>query len=263
MLDKRNILIYLSIKFKGDWNAIYDALLGHVEIDVKEAMSLSEDIINHTLTILDDNYPECLSHIYHPPFVLYYQGDISLLNKGKKKIGVVGSRKASAYGLKCTEDILKDIVQDIITVSGLAIGIDGKAHATSLKYGGRTIAVLGSGLNYTYPNENINLYRWIRKKDLLISEYPDEVPPAPGNFPQRNRIIVGLSDGLFVPEIYNRSGTSCSVAYALMMNKDVMCPPHPYDSECICNRLIHDGAFLVQNGQDILDVIGEIKNEKS
>jgi DNA processing protein len=210
------------------------------------------------LTIWDKNYPTLLKEIYDPPAVLYYQGDISYLNR--KAIGVVGTRKISGYGQQVTESLTADLVgAGLVIVSGLARGVDSVAHRTALKNGGKTVAVLAGGLNLIYPPENEKLAKEISSGNgAVISEFPPNYPHLAGNFPTRNRIISGLSIGVLVTEAAQDSGSLITARAALEQGREVFAVPGPINSflsEGPAN-LIRNGAQLIMNYKDILDTLG-------
>ncbi|NLB48903.1 MAG: DNA-processing protein DprA, partial [Erysipelotrichia bacterium] len=196
--NSRKLLIYLAVKYQGDFGKVLTAL--QLKEDIETPYEVVEEVCNSlkckTMTFLDYDYPEKLKKIYRPPLVLFYYGDITLLGDQQKTIAVVGSRQASDYGKEVTEKILSEMPKDCILVSGLARGIDTLAHEAALNHRVRTIAILGSGIAYCYPSENRHLYEKIKNNYLLLSEYPSLVEPKQVNFPQRNRIIVGLADVL-------------------------------------------------------------------
>jgi len=172
-------------------------------------------------TIEDDIYPQCLREISNPPLKLYYKGNLDLL-KDERLIAVVGTRNPSSYGKLCCEYMVKKMtIANITIVSGFAKGIDTIAHKTSLLTGGKTIAVIASGLDIVYPASNLSLYREIEEKGLILSEYEAGVKPFKFNFPQRNRIIAGLSKGTIVVESKDRGGSLITADLALEFNRDV------------------------------------------
>ena len=177
------------------------------------------------IKLQDENYPEKLRNIYNPPKELYILGNEKLLNE--KAIAVVGCRACSDYGRKVSFEISKQLNKhDIVVVSGLAKGIDSYAHKGAIYENGKTIAVLGCGLDVIYPAENKELYMQILKaKGVIITEYPIGTRPLKQNFPARNRIISGLSDGVLVVEARKRSGTLITVEHALEQGKDVYAVP--------------------------------------
>lgn len=254
ILKTREILAYLAIDEKGDWNRIYERLGPGKYVNEEEARKVISQVNCSYVTMDDPEYPKCLKDIYHPPFVLFYYGDINLLKAcGEEgQIAIIGSRQNSAYGARMTEKIAKGLANKYIVVSGMAMGIDAIAQQATIEAGGKTIAVLGSGINVCYPMENYDLYQTIKKDHLVISEYPEGVPPSPEKFPLRNRIIAGLSKGVVVTEAGNISGTSITVTLALQNNRAVMCVPYDAEKESACNRLIKEGAYLVENSQDVM-----------
>ena len=208
------------------------------------------------ITINDDVYPECLKEISNPPLKLYYKGNLDLL-KDERLIAVVGTRNPSSYGKLCCEYMVKKMTSANITiVSGFAKGIDSIAHKTSLLAGGKTIAVIASGLDIVYPASNLSLYREIEEKGLILSEYEAGVKPFKFNFPQRNRIIAGLSKGTIVVESKDRGGSLITADLALEFNRDVYAVPGDVFSEYSkgCNNLIRDSkAKSLSNINELLD----------
>ena len=208
------------------------------------------------ITINDDVYPECLKEISNPPLKLYYKGNLDLL-KEERLIAVVGTRNPSSYGKLCCEYMVKKMTSaNIIIVSGFAKGIDSIAHKTSLLTDGKTIAVIASGLDIVYPASNLSLYREIEEKGLILSEYEAGVKPFKGNFPQRNRIIAGLSKGTIVVESKNRGGSLITADLALEFNRDVYAVPGDVFSEYSrgCNNLIRDSrAKSLSNINELLE----------
>ncbi|WP_347550364.1 DNA-processing protein DprA [Pseudalkalibacillus hwajinpoensis] len=206
------------------------------------------------VTRYDQAYPERLSHIYDPPWVIYCIGNQQLLHD-QKALSVVGSRYPSKNAETAMNFILNPIVSEGWTlISGLAIGIDTLAHRLAL-HQGRTVAVLGSGFKHIYPNLNQELASLIAKKGLLISEYPPDRPPEKHQFPERNRIISGLSAGTLVIEARKRSGSLITADQAIEQGRDVFClPGRITDAHADgTNRLIQQGAKLVLEADDILN----------
>ena len=207
-------------------------------------------------TIEDDIYPQCLKEISNPPLKLYYKGNLDLL-KDERLIAVVGTRNPSSYGKLCCEYMVKKMTNANITVvSGFAKGIDSIAHKTSLLTDGKTIAVIASGLDIVYPASNLSLYREIEEKGLILSEYEAGVKPFKFNFPQRNRIIAGLSKGTIVVESKDRGGSLITADLALEFNRDVYAVPGDVFSEYSkgCNNLIRDSkAKSLSNINELLD----------
>ena len=201
---------------------------------------------------MDAEYPRRLKEIYLPPIVLFYKGDLTLLNE--RLVALVGSREHSNYAKQCTKIIVQDLVQKKIgIISGLAKGVDSLAHLECLKDDGKTIAVIGSGLDVVYPPENANLYKEIGEKGLIISEYPLGSRPLKFHFPYRNRIIAGLSHGVCVVEAKERSGSLITANIALSENREVFAIPGSIFSSHSkgTNQLIEAGACLVSSAETI------------
>ncbi|TDF98238.1 DNA-processing protein DprA [Paenibacillus piri] len=206
------------------------------------------------LTRFDEEYPDLLKETAQPPWVLYYRGDVRLLNQ--PCIAVVGTRTPTVYGRKTAEHISEALsTAGVCVVSGLARGIDSAAHAGALKADGGTIAVLGCSIEQVYPPENKPLYDMIASNGLLLSEYPLNTKPHPGLFPQRNRIIAGLSLGVLVVEAALQSGSLITADQALEESRDVFAIPGPINSPKSQGALalIKQGAKLVCSVQDILE----------
>ncbi|MGT2756832.1 DNA-processing protein DprA [Streptococcus ovuberis] len=205
-----------------------------------------------SLSLLDDAYPLELKEIYNPPVLLFYQGDLDLLEQ--PKLGIVGSRNASASGVAAVQKIVKELQNHFVIVSGLARGIDTAAHMASLKNGGQTIGVIGCGLDVYYPKENRQLQDYMSKHQLILSEYPPGTQPLKFHFPERNRIIAGLSRGLVVAEAKLRSGSLITCERALEEGRDVFAVPgNIVDGQSEgCHHLIREGAKCISSGQDIL-----------
>ena len=205
------------------------------------------------ITIENENYPLALKNIYDPPYLLYGQGT---LEPAANALGIVGARIPSHYGRSQAYKIAEVLAKKGLTiVSGLARGIDTEAHKGALAAKGKTTAVLGSGLMSLYPAENRKLAEQIAESGAVISEYPPLMPPEPGNFPARNRIISGLSQGVLVVEAKEKSGALITADFALEQGRDVYALPGPITSELSrgTNRLIQQGAKLILGPEDILE----------
>ncbi|WP_024614708.1 DNA-processing protein DprA [Clostridium sp. Ade.TY] len=201
----------------------------------------------------DDRYPESLKNIQEPPYVIFYKGDISLLIN-YDIVAIVGSRKNTSYGEMSTRVITKDLASnDICIVSGGALGIDKIAHDECLKNNGKTIAVLGCGLDVCYPLSNKSLFNKIEQEGLIISEFLPGTKPNAYNFPRRNRIISGLAKGIIITEANKKSGSLITASCALDQGKDILVVPHTIFSNggCGCNCLIRDGAYIYTCLDDI------------
>ena len=250
-MDK--ILVYFAIKYEGEWDSIYAAINKKERVDPVEMEKVLSKNTSKYVTLIDDKYPARLKSIYKPPFVLFYKGDFELLNGSERYIAVIGSRKNNDYGKNVTSKLVSELVKEnVIIVSGLASGIDSIAHKCSLDNGGKTIAVVGSGLDRVYPLENEGLQNDIYSNGLVVSEYPSFIESKKDNFPKRNRIIAGLSDGVLVTQAKKKSGSMITVSRALEMGKEIFCVPDIIGVDSGCNQLIKEGARLVENAYDVL-----------
>jgi len=216
------------------------------------------------VTILDEGYPKLLKEVFSPPVVLYYKGDISILDK--PTLAVVGSRKFTVYGKNATEKIVSGLAQaKIVIVSGMALGIDTFAHETALYEKGETVAVLGCGLDKPYPVTNTNLFNKIIKSGgLVMSEYMPGKPPLSQHFPARNRIVSGISKGVLIVEGNIKSGALITARDALEQNRDVFAVPGPIfgESSSGTNQLLKMGANPVTGAEDILEYYGHKTENK-
>ncbi len=217
------------------------------------------------LTLDDREYPELLKKIKNPPFVLYGKGQVPDDTWFSRSIAVVGTRKTTYYGREVTKFLAEDLTAAGLTiVSGLAIGVDAVAHMICIENGGKTIAVLGCGVDCCYPKENIGIYNSIIKnKGCIVSEYPLGQSPTKGSFPARNRIIAGLSNGVVVTEGAEDSGSLITADFAIQFGRKVFAVPGPITSSMSKGpyKLISRGAKLVTSAGDILKEL-KIKNEK-
>ena len=205
-----------------------------------------------SFSILDEIYPWDLSEIYNPPALLFYQGNIDLLEL--PKVAVVGSRDSSKLGNQSVQKIIKELNNELIIVSGLARGIDTAAHMAALQNGGRTIAVIGTGLDVFYPKANKKLQSYIGKNHLVLSEYGPGEQPLKFHFPERNRIIAGLCRGVIVAEAKMRSGSLITCERAMEEGRDVFAIPGSIlDGKSDgCHHLIQEGAKCIMSGSDVL-----------
>lgn len=233
---------------------IADKIISVQKKDLDREFSLAKKYGLRIISFEDDDYPRNLRQIPGFPIVLYLKGQI--LEQDNISIGIVGSRRASIYGLHCAEKFAYDLSDKGLTViSGMARGIDTYAHKGALKRGGRTIAVIGSGFSNIYPPENIGLAEEISKNGAVVSEFPLDALPLPQNFPRRNRVISGLSLGLLVVEAARNSGALITADFALEQGREVFALPGKVDSNTSfgTNELIKQGSKLVSCIDDILE----------
>lgn len=222
----------------------------------EEIQKICEQKQIHTVSILEENYPEVLREIYAPPVILYYNG---ILESDARRVAMVGSRRYSGYGQAIALEFGEKLAAAGLTVvSGAARGIDSFSHLGALK-GGRTVAVLGCGVDIAYPSENRKLlYDIADSGGAVISEYEPGTRPLPAYFPARNRIISGLAEGTLVVEAAERSGSLITAEMALSAGRDVYAIPGSiYAPGCAgCNNLIRQGAKLVAEPADVLEEFG-------
>ena len=223
---------------------------------------MNQEKIN-ILTIQDKEYPRILRQIYDYPITLYIKGNNDILNN--TNIAIIGCRDCTEYGKKAAEYFSYNLAKENVTiVSGLARGIDGYSHIGALKAKGKTIAVLGNGLDIVYPKQNEIIYqKIIEENGAIVSEYPLGTKPEKNNFPERNRIISGISKGVLIIEAKERSGTIVTADFALEQGRDVYVVPGNINSpnSVGTNRLIKEGAMLVTNYKDILEILWQTYNK--
>jgi DNA processing protein len=255
---------------KADWIALgvsdtqaqllVDGLADRALLD--KELALIEKAGAQFYTIIDDEYPEQLKQIYAPPAVLYCQG--GSLNS-LRSLAFIGSRAANQYAQRTINALIPDLVaQGITIVSGGAIGADSMAHRATLDAGGKTIAVLGSGLLKKYPYRNKQLFDEIIARDgVVLSIFPMLTEPFPGNFTARNRVIAGLSNGVVVVQAAAQSGTRITAQFALEQNRDVFAVPGSIEDPLSagCHALISEGARIISSSQDILQEYGMVQLE--
>lgn len=248
------------ISSEGISHNLANRILKQIDRFPKYANLLEDEIENLNkmnakwITFWSDDYPVNLKNIFAPPIILYYKG--SLTKSDRNSVAIVGTRTATRYGKSIAERFSKDLAQNGITViSGMARGIDSVAHRATLSSSGRTIAVVGSGLDVIYPAENRDLYNQITENGAVISEYKIGTKPDAQNFPKRNRIISGLSLGTLVVETKASGGSLQTAAYALDQNREVFAIPGNLENPQSdgTNLLIQKGeAKLVRKCEDIL-----------
>ena len=222
------------------------------ELDEQKLADLTAE--QKFITILSDDYPDVLKETYQPPLVLFYEGDKSLLHQ--RQIAIVGSRLASPYAYQVMEQLLPPLIDDgLVITSGLAKGVDSYAHQLAMIYHGKTIGVVGCGIDICYPKEVRSVYERMKNQQLIVSEYPATTPVRRFHFPLRNRIIAGLAEGVCVIEAKDKSGSLITAQLAIDEGRSVFSVP----GEGLSRRntgtlkLIQDGAKCVISASDILD----------
>jgi len=229
------------------------------EVDVGAEIEICRENNVDILIESDPRYPRALCEVPDPPGLLFVRGTID--QRDAMSIGIVGTRHGTQYGLRQANRLAASLARAGLTiVSGLARGIDAAAHRGALEAGGRTLAVLGSGVLNIYPPEHGQLAEEVIAHGALISEQPVHSPPLSGTFPQRNRIISGLSLGVIVVEAAERSGALITSRHAMEQGRDVFAVPGPVDSRASrgCHRLLRDGAILVESADDVLEHLGPL-----
>jgi DNA processing protein len=229
------------------------------EIDVEAQIALCRDNGLVILTESHSGYPRMLREIHDPPGVLFMRGQIQ--PQDALAIAIVGTRHATPYGLQQAERLAGSLARSGLTiVSGLARGIDAAAHRGALEAGGRTLAILGSGVLNIYPPEHDGLADAVAAQGALLGELPPHAEPLPGTFPQRNRIISGMSLGVIVVEAGQQSGALITARLAMEQGREVFAVPGRVDSRTSqgCHRLIRDGAKLVETADDVLEELGPL-----
>jgi DNA processing protein len=249
LLDKRLIPPSVAKEF-GGINRLLDS--ARAQLDSCRASGVS------VLIQSDPDYPLYLKEIFAPPPVLYVKGDLSALRA--HALAVVGTRSPTKYGLACARALTAELCQSAVIASGLARGIDTAAHERCMELNGRTVAVLGCGIDRIYPSENKELAERICERGALLSEFPPDAAPEAYNFPRRNRVISGVSCGVIVVEAGEKSGALITADYALQQNRVVFAVPGPINSPMSDGtfRLIKEGAVPVRSSADIFEHISEV-----
>lgn len=259
--SEKKLSAYMNEKQKNELlrNRNIGRLAEHMELLTEKGIS----VIHYE----HESYPKKLKHIYNPPGVLYVKGRlIDEINNYNSCIGIVGSRNYSMYGKEMAYYFARELAKEgLIIVSGLAMGVDGQAHRGALTAGGYTMGVLGCGINMIYPMRNAELFYEMEQSGAIISEYDLDEKPMPYNFPQRNRIISGLTDGLLVVEAGRKSGSLITAGLSLDEGRQVFAVPGRISdiNSVGTNELIREGAVCVTSPEDILMELSknsEVKN---
>ncbi|MDE5756968.1 MAG: DNA-processing protein DprA [Clostridia bacterium] len=218
------------------------------------------------MTIMDEDYPDALRDIYEPPYTLYYKGDRSFFHS-KDLLAVVGTRRVSAYGKNIMQNFVPVFLKSgFKIISGLARGVDSIGHRISLENDTPTVAIVANGLDICYPPENAEMQERIAKTGLLVSEYPIGAKPLQFHFPERNRIISALSQGVFIPEAGDKSGSLITADYAIEQGKELFVVPGNIFSQqsAGCNKKLKElQAAITLSPEDVIEALGRTakKNE--
>lgn len=260
--------VYNEFKSKEDWSGILSAKQVenierarkyNLDLKYREFASYGESMV----TIEDDEYPKDLFEVYDHPYGLYFLGDLP--RASDEMVAMVGARSCSAYGKSMAAEIGYTLGENgFVVVSGMAKGIDSASHEGCLDAGGRTVAVLGCGVDICYPAMNRKLYHRIIENGCVISEYPHGRQPLAGQFPSRNRIISGISKSLVVVEARKKSGSLITVDFALEQGKDIYVVPGRITDKMSegCNRLINQGASIITSSEDFVQSLMEVNLEQ-
>lgn len=234
------------------------SILDQAQAEIERVEAIGARVLTQEM----GEYPALLREIHDPPVVLYVLGDLAAIDG--PCISVVGSRRSTTYGINAAQSLARDLAaQGITVISGLARGIDAAAHRGTLEAGGRTVAIIGTGLETTYPREHAGLQSEILRRGAVISEFPLGTPPLPQNFPYRNRILSGLALGVLVVEAAEHSGSLITARLATEQGREVFAVPGNITSQTSfgTNFLIKDGAKLVQHWLDVVEELpGEIRD---
>lgn len=240
-------LVYLAVQYQGDYRKIKKAIDDEEPVDQSRVWEVVRQLKCKYTTILSPNYPTAFKTIKDPPYVIFYYGDLSLVER--PCISMVGMREPTDYGKNIAKRISYTLGEDFVIVSGMALGIDAICH----QYAKKTIAVLGCGIDYCYPKSNWQLYEQLKENHLVMSEYPNEVKPQRYYFPWRNRLVAGLGLALIVVQAYPKSGTMITVGYALEQGKTVFAVPCRLGDPSGTLGLIKDGATILLDIKDIYE----------
>ncbi|WP_294562758.1 DNA-processing protein DprA [uncultured Traorella sp.] len=233
----REQILYYALKYRGEYASMHRAIM-------RDETWKKVRCDQQYLTILDEEYPKELFLLEYPPYILFYEGDLTLLKY--PKVCVIGSRNCSGYAHNGCHELIRSLDAHTVIVSGMAKGVDALAHQSALKLNYRTIGVIGCGLDKSYPKENAWLYEKMKSSQLLLSEYPSGTLPLAHHFPWRNRILAALGEKCYVVEARNKSGTMITADYAQSLNKEVIAFPYRFDDDfgMGCNCLIEQGAGI-------------------
>lgn len=237
MKELKERILWYAQKYAGDWTKIGNAIQRKEEYETLDSYPFPY------VTIADEQYPRVLLKLRYPPWILFYQGDITLLEK--EMVGIVGARNCSMQALANTEYVVNSLKRKYCIVSGLAKGIDAQAHKSAMAQS--TIGIIGCGIDRIYPKENANLYKQMATNQLIVSEYPCGTPPLKHHFPWRNRLIAACSKFLVVIEAKKKSGTMLTVNECLELSVPVYCLPTAFENDYYdgCNYLIENGANIL------------------
>jgi len=254
-LDSSVVLLYFSVKYEGDWDKIMAAVRKREDIDEELALQYKDKYQGHYVTFLDAEYPKVLKQIYKPPFVLYYDGDISLIQDYNKCVFVHGAREATNYGIENITKIVHELPKYLTIITTPALGINKCVIEECYTEKKNVVMVTGGCVHQIYPSSCYNLWKKRPSNCLIISEHPEETPVDALNIITRNRIAVGLSKIALFGDIKEHSSSYMCVDLALSLNRDVVTIPYPIDLGLKNNSLINQGALFVESAEELLTIL--------
>lgn len=258
-LKARDIILALSVRCHGEWKDIYEIVVKKIQFTDEE---FQKEILKEKapfFAITDDEYPDYFKSVYQPPFLLYYYGNLDILNKGPR-LTVVGTRKPNDYQNEVLPRLLKEcfakMKKKVVLVSGMAEGIDSLAMRTAMEEQIPVIGILGSGIDNPYPESSKDIYEYCKSgKGIVLSEYPLKSKPLADHFTFRNRLLAACGQVVFVAGGKNRSGTSSTARQALEQGKDILALPCNITGDDLTNTLIRDGARPVLESLDLCEAL--------
>ena len=244
-------ILYFALKYEGDFDKIYTALETKEKVDETLKIKLFKELKSNYATLISKDYPKSLKEISCPPFVLFYYGDLSLINN--KTISIVGTTHPSDYGIDVTNLFTEQLVKNEYTIiTGLSLGIEMVVQEYIIKNKGKMVSVLGSGIDLCYPESNNQSYKYIKNKGLIISEYPNNFKASKKSLISRKRIISGLSNCILATELNIKSSAMITIGHGLEQGKNIYSVPSDIKSSMQgCNELIKQGAYLFKDIKDI------------
>ncbi len=265
----RSVLLTLSYLKKGKWDEMYSYIKEKRPLSKELKEEAEQNTKANYITIVDENYPDCLKDIYKPPFILYYYGNLSLLSE-RYRLTAIGSRRPTLYQSDTCYRLIKELEikmeKKVVIISGMAKGIDSTVMKAAMEVEAPIISVIGSGIDKPYPTENDGIYDYCKSgKGLVLSEYPLSENAKPQSFLFRNRLLAALSPSLFVGAGKKRSGTNNSVYWASSFNRNVLALPcnQDLDDPELTNELIKQGAEPILDSNDLkLEILTANKSKE-
>lgn len=258
-MNPREVLLTMSYLKSGDWNQIYESIKNKERLKDEDIIKAKKETKANFITVVDENYPECFKHLYNPPFLLYYYGNLSLLSY-KYRLTAIGTRKPTLYQNNTVYSFLQECEDKfdnkMVIISGMAKGIDQSAMKAAMDKGAPLIAVIGSGIDNPYPKDNDGIYDYCKGGNgLVLSEYPLKTQAQPNNFVFRNRILAALSYVTFVGGGKKISGSMSTVHHSVELNNEILALPCNTTGDDLTNILIRDGATSVLTSEDIIEAV--------